>query len=491
MASSAEAPLILTIDIGTSSTRAMLFDRVGRPVPGALAQIPNDLHTTPDGGSEFDPKLLVQHVATAIDRVLERAGPLQDQIAGVGIDTFVTNLMGLSASGEPVTPVFTYADTRNVPDAEALRAEFDLAEVHDRTGCRIHSSYQPARFRWLARTQPQLLDETAHWLSIGEYLYWELFGELRASLSVASWTGLLNRRELTWDQAWLEHLPVREELLSPLVDVDEPLSGLKEEWAKRWPALKDIPWFPAVGDGAAANLGSGCTGPDRVALTMGTTGAMRVALDRPIERVPDGLWVYRLNRRYALLGGATTEGGNIFAWLNELLQLPPDTEKELAKMEPAAHGLTVLPFIAGERAPGWHDAADAAFAGLTQHSQPMDLLRAGLESVAYRFALIHQSIAPQLPADHQIITSGSALLSSPAWMQIMADVLNRALLASAEHEATSRGVALLALAALGLTDTPPAATGDLYTPNPDHHARHQAARKKQMELYKRLIENPL
>jgi gluconokinase len=344
--------------------------------------------------------------------------------------------MGLSASGEPVTPVLTYADTRNVPDAEALRAEFEMDEVHDRTGCRIHSSYQPARFRWLARTQPQWLEGAAHWVSIGEYLFWELFGTLRASYSIASWTGLLNRRELNWDQTWLAHLPIKEENLSPLTDVDEPLSGLKGEWAERWPALKDIPWFPAVGDGAAANLGSGCTGPDRVALTMGTTGAMRVALDRSIERVPAGLWVYRVNRRYALLGGATTEVGNIFAWLNEMLELPPNTEAELVKMEPTAHGLTFLPFIAGERAPGWHDHAQATITGLTLHSRPIDLLRAGLESVAYRFALIHQSIAPQLPEDHQIIASGSGLLSSPAWMLIMADVLNRPLIASAEREAT-------------------------------------------------------
>jgi gluconokinase len=273
--------------------------------------------------------------------------------------------------------------------------------------------------------------------------------------------------------------------------VDEPLSGLRGEWAERWPALKDIPWFPAVGDGAAANLGSGCTGPDRVALTMGTTGAMRVALDRPIDRVPAGLWVYRVNRRYALLGGATTEGGNIFAWLNEMLELPPNTEAELVKMEPTAHGLTVLPFIAGERAPGWHDHAQASIVGLTLHSQPLDLLRAGLESVAYRFALIHQSIAPQLPEDHQIIASGSGLLSSPAWMQIMADVLNRPLIASAEREATSRGVALLALEALGITGNPPAATDETYYPNAEHHALHQAALQKQVELYNRLIVNPL
>lgn len=467
----------------------MLFDRHARPVPGILAQIPHELLTPDDGGVEYDPAHLLNSVVKAIDQLLQQAGPLVADIGGVAVDTFVTNFMGLDEAGKPVTPGFTYADIRCAPDAEALRQEFDLAAVHDRTGCRIHSAYLPARFRWLDRTRPELLQKVKYWLSIGEYLFWEFFRERRASFSVASWTGLLNRRELAWDREWLAHLPLEEDQLSPLVDVDQPLQGLRDEWAGRWPALKDIPWYPAIGDGAAANLGSGCTGPDRLALTIGSTGAMRVAISHYVEHVPEGLWLYRLNRTYALLGGATTEGGNVYGWLTKILQLPKDTEAELAGLEPAAHGLTVLPFVAGERAPGWHDEARASIVGLTLNTEPIDILRAGLEAVAYRFALIHQSITPELPADHQIIASGSGLLSSPTWLQIMADVLGRPLTASAEQEATSRGAAILALTALNPDDIEdwPAAIGATYDPNPDHHARYQDALAKQLELYNKLI----
>lgn len=482
-------PLILTLDIGTSSTRAMLFDRYARPASEILAQRPNQLRTMPNGGSEFDPAELLAGIVSVIDQLLQQAGPLVEHIGGVAIDTFVTNLMGLDKSGQPVTPVFTYADIRCADDAELLRQEFDLATVHDRTGCRVHSAYWPARFRWLARTQPDLLKQARYWLSIGEYLFWEFFQERRVSYSVASWTGLLNRRQLAWDQAWLACLPLAEEQLSLLVDADQPVQGLKSEWANRWPALKDIPWFPAIGDGAAANLGSGCTGPERLALTVGSTGAMRVALSHHIEVVPEGLWVYRLNRHYALLGGATTEGGNVFGWLNEILRLPPNVEAELAKMSPTGHGITVLPFVAGERAPGWHDEAQASLIGLSLNTRPLDILRAGLEGVAYRFALIHQSISPELPPDHQIIGSGSGLLNSPAWMQIMADVLGRPLTASAESEATSRGIALLALEALrpGTIAQNPAAAGKTYYPNDEYHRRYQAALAEQVRLYNKLI----
>jgi gluconokinase len=162
------SPLILTLDIGTSSTRAMLYDRQAQPLPGFLAQTPNQLVTTPDGGSEFDPIELLQNVVEVIDQLLHQAGPLASQIKGVAMATFVTNFMGLDTAGQPATPIFTYADIRCAPDAETLRAEFDLTTVHDRSGCRIHSAYLPARFRWLARTQPDLLKRVKYWFSLGE-----------------------------------------------------------------------------------------------------------------------------------------------------------------------------------------------------------------------------------------------------------------------------------------------------------------------------------
>lgn len=482
-----EPPLILTIDIGTSSTRALAYDRQGRRVEGILAQIPNQLHTTADGGVVLDPTGLLDSVIQAIDRALQQAGAMAEKIGGVAMDTLVTNIMGLDRNGTPMTPIFTYADTRNTPDADALRQTFDLAAVHDRTGCRIHSSYLPARFRWLARTRPDRLEAVAYWVSLGEYLLATFFGQRVVSYSVASWTGLLNRHELVWDQIWLSHLPIDQAQLSSLIDVDRPLTGLQAEWAERWPVLKEIPWFPAIGDGAAANIGSGCDNPRRVALTIGSTGAMRVVVERSMATIPAGLWVYRVDKRRALLGGATTEGGNVFGWLNDTLQLPAEVETELADMPPAGHGLTMLPFVAGERAPGWRDDARASLIGFSLNTRPIDILRAGLEAVAYRFALIHRLITPHLPPDHEIIASGAGLLSSPAWLQIMADVLGRPLLALAEKEATSRGAALLALEALGFTQEKPAATGTIYQPHSEHHALHQAALARQVEMYERLL----
>jgi gluconokinase len=317
----------------------------------------------------------------------------------------------------------------------------------------------------------------------------------RVSYSVAAWTGLLNRTELTWDAEWLARLPVRAEQLSPLADLDAPCQGLGGEWATRWPALADVPWLLPIGDGAAANIGAGCDAPDRIALTMGTTGAMRVVVGPGLARIPDGLWLYRVDAARALLGGATTEGGNLYAWLRDLLQLPhaDALEEELATRQPAQHGLTVLPFVAGERAPGWREDARAAIVGMSLHTQPTDIVQAGLEAIAYRFALIYGRIVPELPpnSDHEIVAGGGALLSSPAWLQIMADTLGRPLHTLAEKEGTSRGLALLALERLGVIARPadlPPLLGKSYHPDRTRHALHQAALARQVDLYGRILD---
>ncbi|MEO8286181.1 MAG: gluconokinase [Chloroflexota bacterium] len=487
----AEPPLILAIDLGSSSARAVLYDRLARVVDGTLIQEKFQLRTTGDGASEDDPDIALERTAHCVDAALSAAGPLATQIGAVAIDTLVSNILAIDSAGMPLTPIITYADTRNALDADALRDSLDERTVHDRTGCMLRTSYWPARLNWFRRVKPDIWRNTARWLTLGEYIELRLFGRCRVSYSVASWSGLLDRHTLTWDEPLLNFLGVEPDHLSPLVDIDAPLQGLREPYAARWPALRDIPWYPAVGDGAAANVGSGCTNHDRIALTIGTSGAMRVVQD-DVPQVPPGLWCYRVDRQRALLGGATSEGGNVYGWLRRTLQLssPTAIEAALASSTPDSHGLTVLPFLAGERSPDWAGDVQATIHGVTLATTPHEILQASLEAVAYRFALIEKRICARPGCGHKLIASGGALLGSPAWMQMFADVIGRTVVASAEPEATSRGTALLALRSLGAIpsiEAVPAADGEEYEPDSSRHTIYQAAIERQGRLYNRLI----
>jgi len=488
----AEVPLILALDIGTSSQRALLFDRQGRKLNNIEARAQVEVRNTPAGASEMAPDALLHEIFCCIDGVLAQAGSLVDQIAGVATCTFVNNILGIDANRHVVMPLTTYADTRSAGEVMGLQAEFDEVETHNRTGCRFHPSYLPARLRWLHDTSPDQFTQVDRWLSIGEYMELSLFGETAVSTSVASWTGLQDRRKLVWDEQLLAGSSISAERLSPLIDLNQPRHGLRSEFAFRWPALATIPWFPASGDGAAANIGSGCDSPQRVALTVGTSSALRAVVTDEIEQLPRGLWCYRVDEQRSLPGGALTEGGMVFAWMNEVLRLEDwiTVEQALSVMPPDAHGLTVLPFLAGERSPGWEGDARATIHGLTLASTPLHILRAGFEAVAYRIALVYEQIRTLLPGDPEIVASGGAMLRSPTWLQIMADVLGRPITVSQVQEASARGAALLAFEALGVYDTvgvAPAYVGESRYPDTERHTIYKTAITRQKQLYKALI----
>jgi gluconokinase len=242
-----DSPLVLAIDIGTSSVRASLYDLGSRPLPGTQARGRYTLQTTPDGGAFLEPDEVLGQTMACIDRVLELAGKEAARIAAVGCCTLVANVLGLDSSGRAVTPLYTWADTRGLDAVAWLREHVDEAAIHQRTGCLIHTSYLPVRLRWLATAEPELFKRVARWLSIDDYLRLRLFGQTSSSYSIASWTGLLNRRKLSWDAPLLETIGLPEGRLPRLADRNEAQAGLRPEFARRWPALSHVPWYPALG----------------------------------------------------------------------------------------------------------------------------------------------------------------------------------------------------------------------------------------------------
>ena len=475
--------MILALDIGTSSARATAFDDAGNAVEGLFHRVPYELSGGHDGAAEHDPRRLLEAVVTCIDAVHARRR--RQEFRAVGVTTFWHGLLGFAADGQPATPVYMWGDTRSAPDARLLASALDEPAVHERTGCRLHPSYWPAKLRWLARERPAETRRVARWGSLGELLELELFGAAATSVSMASGTGLLDQESVAWDRGSLAAAGVDEARLFPLVERTEARHGLRPAWASRWPALRAVPWFPAVGDGAASNVGSDCTDPTRVALNVGTSAALRV-ITGSTAPPPWGLWRYRLDRHASLIGGALSEGGNAYAWCRKVLRLDDDRTTEAGLARPADdHGLTVLPFFAGERAPGWRGERRAVLAGLTLDTTAVAIVRAVLEAVALRLALVYASLGPRAAPDHVVVGSGGALVASAAWAQIIADALDRPLIVSREEEATSRGAALLALDALGLrpfATATPVPSGTTFLPDPIGHARSAVALDRQQAL---------
>jgi gluconokinase len=483
----AERPLVMAIDIGTSSTRALIYDAHGRPVKKLMAQVGYTMETTADGGVFADPKFIVDSTIQCIDRLMADLGQHADDVKAVGFDTFWHNMMGMETQGRPTTPLLNWADTRPRSVMDALRKKIDAKHFHQWTGCVLHPSYLPAKLLWVQKKNPAVMKKTATWLSIGEYLYYVLFGETVCGISMASGTGLFNPNSCDWEPRIFNVLPITPKKLGRLDDA--PLHGLKKEFAKRWPALADVPWLPAVGDGASSNVGSGCVAKDRLCMVMGTSGAMRICWEGERTAIPDGLWVYRVDKRRFLMGGALSDGGNLRKWLLSHLGLEGGkkaVDQALETTMPDCQGLTVLPFWAGERSTGWHEHAQGLISGFNLNVTRDEIVRSSLEAVCYRYAAIYDIFKKQKMPVRTIIASGGGFVDSAVLTQVMADVLGAPVTQSGEAEGSARGAAILALETIGAikdASKAPVPLGQTFKPNPKHTAIYQRARARQQRLY--------
>lgn len=454
---------VLSVDVGTSGVRAALFDEEGNQIEGAQASTRRELADF----AELDPDALIGEVVRTINELEARTG--FGRVETTAISAFWHSLMGVDENGVPTTPLLTWADTRAVQAAKQLRAEFEEPLIHARTGCRFHPSYWPAKLGWLKSEHPEKFNATRQWLGFAEYLCLRLFGRTAASVSMASATGLFNQRACNWDLDFTEALGVSKNLL-PQIDTNKELF--------------------VTGDGAANNIGGGCSTKDRIALMIGTSGAMRVSYaGEPPTKLPPSLWSYRASRDRVVVGGALSDGGGLLHWLVQSLNTGPDLHNQLAALEPDAHGLTILPFWSGERSAGWSTEARGGIFGLRQQTTTVEIIRAALESIAYRFALIAEALDEIAPGA-KIIATGNALRSSPVWLQIIADVLGRPVMFGGTPEASIRGAALLALEAVGKIgnlDAVSVSVDEVFEPDMQRHARYREGLERQQELYEQLF----
>jgi gluconokinase len=422
---------VLALDVGSSSVRAQPFDERGDST-GALRQ---KAYETDDPAE----------VAEAVGRVLDNGEP-------DAISCFAHSLVAVDKSWNALTPILGWRDTRSVGAADRLAQRLDAMAVHARTGAFLHPSFWPAKLAWLAEAEPETFRRTAWFVSFADYLR----GSPETSLGMASTSGLLDLTTLDWD----------EELLAVL--------GVDSE---RLPRIEDMPVWP---DAACSNAGAGCAGRSRAALMVGTSGALRVLYKSERPQPKPGLFLYLADARRVVEGGALSDGGNLYGWLERTLA---DSSGSLAERDPRDHGLVFLPFLGGERSTGWNPNARGAVHGLTFETAPLDLRQAAYEGVAFRFA----AIAGLLPDVTEVVATGGGLLRDPDWLQIMADALARPIQVSGVAEASLRGAAVLALERIG-HGAAEAPIAGVVEPRSDRADAYRAAREAQQRLYDGLYD---
>jgi gluconokinase len=483
---SMNSELVLSIDITPSSTRTAFFDASAERLTGTTAQQMYSLIVSPDGGAEVDPPVLLGAVLHCIEQTVRayRADPaLRGRtIVGIGVSCFWHSLLGCDARGSAITRIITGADFRCQEDAAKLRAKYSEKQTHARTGCMLRASFWPAKLRWLQRVGARKFSAVKQWMSPAEWLQLTLAGEANCALGMATGTGIFNPAKLAWDAELLEASGIEPGHLRPLSDEPTPVG---DRLAAQFPELKGVPWYPGIGDGVAGNLGSGATRPGSAAISFGTRAALRVMRDSGPVHAPFGLFCYRVDARRFLVGGSTSNAGNLRAWSMRELKLPDEAtlETELARRPGPDHGLVVLPFWTAEGAPTWKEDATGAIHGITQHTTALDLFQAITEASYHRLARISALVLETEKGSPKFIVSGG-LQRSPSSLQRLAEVLGQTVYPNDEMETSSRGAAIFVLEKLGY-EAPEAKVGRAVRPRGKFAKQYAGEREKQRALESR------
>ncbi len=446
----------LGIDLGTGSCKSVVVDRQARVLGFGSMEYP--ARDAQSRWEEQDPDMLLGAAMESARQAVEAAGAPPGGCQGLSLGGALHSLMLLGRGKKPLTGVMTWADNRAVKQALLAREMGWAPRLYQETGCPAHPMYPLYKLLWLKENRPQLCSRASRFLSAKEYVLWKLTGRLAVDPSIASGSGLLQVEKLKWSPLALERAGIAEGQLSEILDPLEVMGRLRPGPARRMRLPAATPVIMGSSDAANSSLGAGALKPTQATCMVGTSGALRVISPRPVLDTQARSWCYGVDQNHWIVGGAINNGGVALAWLrdlwNQALLLAGGQGSmgfqeilDLASgAEPGAGGVLCLPFLAGERSPGWNLNAKAAFLGLTLEHGLGHVCRSLLEGIGFRFKSI-QEVLEQMGLRVKEILASGGFTRSPFWLQLMADILGMPLRVPAWGETSALGAAFWALRA--------------------------------------------
>jgi gluconokinase len=486
--------VVLGVDIGTTSTKVVAFDVAG--TDRGSRSLDYALDEPRPGEATQDPDRIRRAVHDGIRQVAAEAAEAGHRVRGLSFSAAMHSLLALDGDGRPLTPSLTWADTRATEQAERLRGTAEGLELHRRTGTPVHPMSPLVKLLWFRERSPEVYAAAARWVGIKEYVLADLTGRCVVDHGIASASGLLDSARLDWDEEALAATGVRRAQLPDLVPTTEVLP-LRADVADELGLDRGTPVVAGGGDGPLANLGVGAVLPGVAACSIGTSGALRVTVEKPGIDPLGRVFCYLLTEGRWVVGGAVNNGGSVLRWAADALF--PEVEGDAVplmlhlaeRVPPGSGGLLMLPYLMGERAPHWSALPRGAYVGLTRAHRREHLVRAALEGVCLQLALVLASMEAAGNEVREIRATGG-FARSGLWRQVLSDALGRDLGFPAGHEGSSFGAALLGMSALGLVQDIEVAAGmigveDTTRPRPGAADTYRRLLPVFTELYDALV----
>ncbi len=483
------AMCMIGVDIGTTSTKAVLFQENGTVM--TTSNIGYPLYTPTPSTAEQDPDEILRAVMDTIAGVMKDSSTSPEQVLFVSFSSAMHSLIAVDEQGKPLTRCITWADNRSAAYARKLKHELNGQDIYMRTGTPIHPMSPLTKLMWLSDEQPDLVARTYKFISIKEYVFLRLFGEYVVDHSIASCTGLFNLRELDWDAEALNIAGITATKLSRPVPTTHQLAGMNPEAAMLMGLSVDTPFIVGASDGVLSNLGVGAIEPGVVAVTIGTSGAIRTVVDEPVTDPKGRIFCYALTEDKWVIGGPVNNGGMLFRWVrDEFAASEVETAKRLgidsydvltriAEQVPAgSEGLLFHPYLTGERAPLWNPDARGSFIGLTMKHRKEHMIRSVLEGVIFNLYTVMLAMKEQIGHPAKIHATGGFARSS-LWRQMMADIFDQEVIVPESIESSCLGAVVLGLYGMGRIESLDIVSSMIgsthaHEPKPEHtHVYHQ------------------
>jgi gluconokinase len=454
---------VIGVDIGTTSTKAVLFSADGSVVSSHGVEYP--LSSPTPETAEQNPEEIFQAVIQTINQNMKDSKIDPGDILCVSFSSAMHSVIAVDPQGKPLTNCITWADNRSSKWTEKIKEEMNGHNIYLRTGTPIHPMSPLSKLTWLKNDQPELFSKAYKFISIKEYVFLKLFGEYVIDYSIASATGLFNLKSLAWDEEALKIAGVDEEKLSKPVPTTHYLSNMKETYASEMNLFRSTPFVVGASDGVLSNLGVNAIDPGVVAVTIGTSGAIRTVTDQPVTDPKGRIFCYALTENHWVIGGPVNNGGMIFRWVRDQLAASEvETAKRLgkdpyevlteiaARVNPGSDGLIFHPYLAGERAPLWDANARGSFFGLGLHHKREHLIRSVLEGVILNLYTVLLALEELIGEPKKIQATGG-FARSELWRQMMADIFNQEVHVPESFESSCLGAAIIGLYSLGEIDS--------------------------------------
>jgi gluconokinase len=479
--------IMIGVDIGTTGVRSVAYRLDGSATAIQTEEYP--LFTDHSGVAEQDAGTIVMALEAVVTRTVKSLKEEASQVKGVAFSSVLHSFLAIGADGRPLSRLMTWADTRGQIYLEELKEKLDTVASYHRTGCPMHPMYSLLKIYWFKQQRPEMFAKTAYFGTIKDFVFHRFTGTRVVDKSVASGTGCYNLQSLEWDEEILDLLEISKEQMPTVVPTTTQYP-LEKTMAERLGLPAGLPVIIGAGDGMLANVGVGAVKKGQINITIGTSGAIRMAADEPKTDEKRRTWCYNLAEGRWMLGGAINNGGISFRWIKDKFA---ETEQRVAeklgldsyallanyaeKVPAGSNGLIILPFFTGERAPYWNADARGVFFGLTLNHDKRHMIRAILEGICYRMKSVLMSLEDITGKAEEIRVSGS-FTRSEVWLQILSDVLGREICVPNVEEGAAFGAAILGFYTLGMVSSIDVAAEmvgikKVFRPNQGNHASYE------------------